>query len=405
MKKIFIKLSLLVFILMALMPVLAFAQEQKEPIVEINFFYSPTCPHCAEEKEFLNDLEKEYSQIKINRYNTSENVEFLKELYKEYEVTKDLWGLVPITFTDDNYFLGFNGDVATQIEDCTIACLEKINLFSDNQDCIECDNLSESNPVKDRDFTLPFIGKLNIDGMSPILLSILVGALDGFNACAMIALGFLLTILVSTGIRKRVILIGGVFILVSGIIYFIFISAWLNVFMLLGYVQIINIIVSIIIIVFAIFLLKDYVSGVVCKICVIPEDGKESIFTKIQRKLFVKMTNLSKMEMSLGATILGVALVAAGINMVELACSLGFPLAYTRILTTYNLSTFSYYLHILVYVIFYMLDDFLIFLIAVYTLKITKISDKYLRFVKLISGLILLVLGIVMLFKPEFLNF
>jgi len=304
----------------------------------------------------------------------------------------------------DKYFLGFNQNTGDSIENYVEGLVAQCQEV-EHQNCDY--NEASDNPQKietERRFKIPLIGNIDVSGFSPLILSIVVGALDGFNACAMVALGFLLTVLVTTGIRKKVLLIGGVFILVSGVVYFLFISAWLNLFMFIGYQKYFQIIVAIIIIIFSIVVLKDYFMGVVCKVCNV-DPNKQSFFSKLQRKLFVKMTNLSQKEMSLGMTLIGVVIVAAGVNLVELACSFGFPLAYTKILTTYNLPTFQYYFYLLVYVIFYMIDDFLIFLVAVITLKVTKASDKYLKIIKLISGIVLLIMGLLMLFKPELLSF
>ena len=107
--------------------------------------------------------------------------------------------------------------------------------------------------------------------------------------------------------------------------------------------------------------------------------------------------------MPLWLVLVTVATVAAGINLIEIFCSFGFPVAYTKILTGFSLSSVSYYFYLLVYIGFYMLDDFLIFLAAVITLRVTKVSEKYLKAVKLISGLALLLLGLAILFRPEFL--
>ena len=166
-----------------------------------------------------------------------------------------------------------------------------------------------------------------------LALAVVLGALDGFNACAMVALGFLLAVLVATGIRKRVFLIGSVFILVSGMVYFLFISAWLNLFLVLENIKIITILVGFAVTLFAGFLLKDYFSGVVCKLCHV-KPGKQGFFSRIEQKLFLKMQKLTTAEMSLPITLLGVAVVGAGINMVELVCSFGFPLVFTKILTS-----------------------------------------------------------------------
>lgn len=364
--------------------------DSTEKIVEINFFFSPTCIHCAQEKEFLNVLEEKYPQVTVNRFNIfdSKNVALLKSFHQEYEVSSEDRKWVPITFTQNNYFLGFNEAIAQAIDACI-------------KDCIA--GRSEEQGVKDK-ISLPFIGEVNIAKFSPLGMAAVLGAFDGFNACAMVALGFLIALLVATGVRKRIILIGGTFIFVSGLVYFLFMAAWLNLFVVLERIAFITYLVAAIIIIFAAFMLKDYFVGAICKLCNI-DPSKDNIFTKMERVLFGKMQHILKSGLSLPLTLLGVALVAAGINMLELVCSFGFPLAFTKALTASGIPRPHYYFYIFVYVFFYMLDDFLIFLVAVWTLKITGVSEKYLKAIKLISGIVLLILGLIMLFRPELLSF
>lgn len=377
-----------------LIPLVSFAQKNEvKTQAQINFFYSPTCPHCAKEQKFLDNLAKKYPKLKIERFSIfkKENVELLKKFYVKYKVPQEEWGITPITFTETKYFLGFDNQIGQKIEACIEACLQ---------------NEVTEKPKNENEIILPFIGALNPTQFSPLALSVIMGGLDGFNACAMVALGFLLTVLISTGARKKVFLIGGTFIFVSGLVYFLFISAWFNLFIILEQVRFITYIVGIVIAVFAVFLLKDYFRGIICKLCELPAPGKkESIWTKIERKLFQKMQNATSNKLSLPLTLLAVALVAAGINSVELVCSFGFPLAFTKFLSSLELPAIKYYFYLFIYILFYMLDDLLIFLIAVWTLRITKVSDKYLKFIKLISGILLLLLGLLMLIKPEALMF
>ena len=365
----------------------------KDDQIEINFFYSETCLYCAKEENFLEELERKYPEIKVNKLLVpdKENLDLLKELYQDYEVPSEVHGWVPVTFISEKYFLGFNEEISSQMESCLLQLIEE-----DFQEPCECE--------QEKEISLPFIGKVDISKFSPLTLAMVLGALDGFNACAMVALGFLLAVLVATGIRKRIFLIGGTFILVSGIVYFLFISAWLNLFLVLEKIKIITYLVGFVIILFSIFLLRDYFRGVICKLCRI-EPGKENIFSRIERRLFGRMERISTSQMSLPLILLGVAAVAAGVNVVELVCSFGFPLAFTRILTAWQLPTLSCYFYLFVYVLFYMLDDFLIFTFAVLTLRITQVSQKYLKTIKLISGILLLALGLIMLFCPGFLMF
>ena len=121
--------------------------------------------------------------------------------------------------------------------------------------------------------------------------------------------------------------------------------------------------------------------------------------------MFAKMQQISQAKTSLPLMLLGVVVVAVGINMVEFVCSFGFPLVFTKILTSYNLGTPSYYFYLLIYILFYMIDDLIIFTLAIWTLRITQVSEKYLKAIKLISGIVLLILGLIILFKPELLMF
>ena len=377
-----------------------FADEQ-EPI-EINFFYSRTCPHCADEDAFLEKMEDKYCNIEVNRMIVSEgnNWEILKSFYEEYSVPEKMngikvYGAVPITFIKDEYFLGYDkGEViGMQIE----------NYIKDlmGEACATSTPIATST---DPDSVTILGWKMSLANTSPLLLAIVLGILDGFNACAMVALAFLLTMLIATGTRKRLVIIGGTFILVSGIVYFLFTFAWLNLFLISKNLDIITTIAGIIVLIFSIFLLRDYFLGIVCRMCRI-NNGKESITTKAQRGLFAKLKKLAKKDIALPLLILGVAVIAVAINSIELVCSFGFPMVFTKVLSNLELSTFSYYFYIFVFIFFYMLDDFIIFLLAVFTLKVTGISEKYLKVVKLISAIVLLILGLIMLIKPELLAF
>ncbi|MBL7150122.1 MAG: hypothetical protein ISS84_00615 [Candidatus Pacebacteria bacterium] len=390
-------------ILVPLIPQFVFSQEK----IEVNFFYSPACSHCIHEKDFLEQLEIKYPEIEIKQFNTFEKEGFnqLKSFYQEFKVPEENYGWVPIIFIKEKYFLGFNQQIGANIENCI---KELIEYNTNSQQPCGCNPINQIKPSDetatpieiDKRISIPIIGEINISQSSPLIISIVLGTLDGFNACAMIALGFLLTILISSGVRKRLILIGGTFILVSGIVYFVFISAWLNLFLALEQIKLITYLVGAIIIFFSVFLLKDYFQGTICKLCQI-SPKKQTIFTKIEKKLFKRMEKLSTAQLSLPLLLAGVAIVSAGVNLVELVCSFGIPLAFTKILSSLELSTLSYYFYLLVYVLFYMIDDFIIFLIAVLTLRAVSVSEKYLKTIKLISGIVLLVLGILMIFFPE----
>ena len=204
-----------------------FSSAQEEP-VEIHFFYSATCPHCAKEKEFLKDLKDKYPEIEIKQYevvSNPANQEILKDFYKKYQVPRGEQGRVPVTFTPTEYFIGFNDYIGEQIESCIKECMG--------------DGETDGQKIK-----IPFFGKIDISKMSLPALTVVLGAADGFNPCAMWILVFLIALLINTRSRKRMWLIVGTFILASGIIYYLILAAWLNLFLAISYVNLTRMIIG-----------------------------------------------------------------------------------------------------------------------------------------------------------------
>ncbi|TSD01122.1 MAG: hypothetical protein Athens071426_708 [Parcubacteria group bacterium Athens0714_26] len=174
---------------------------ETEP-VSIDFFYSATCPHCAKEKEFLKELEKKFPEIKINQYeviSSAENQKILKDFYDKYRVPVGEQGRIPATFTPTKYFVGFTEQIGQDIENCL-------------KECLSGETTTTPKMIK-----IPFFGEVDISKMSLPVLTITIGALDGFNPCAMWILLFLIAFLINARSRKKMLLVGGTFIAVSGI--------------------------------------------------------------------------------------------------------------------------------------------------------------------------------------------
>ncbi|MDD4358222.1 MAG: hypothetical protein PHY30_00210 [Candidatus Pacebacteria bacterium] len=370
--------------------------------VDIDFFYSKTCPHCSDANEFLKDISLENSNIQIEKFEISkkESVSLLNSYYDTYSVDESHRGGVPVIFIENYYFIGFQKGVS---EDKISAAINNFNLSNGlkNNDSYVVGEVSSMNELKQ--IELPLIGKIDLSSASPLIFSILFGFLDGFNACAMAALAFLLAILIGLGDRRKLILIGGVFILVSGIIYYLFIGAWFNIFLILPHIDLITYAIGALMIILGVYVLKEYFDGVICKLCEI-DPNKKSWFSENQQKLLLKIREIVSSEKNIFLILGGVIFVAAGVNSIELICSFGLPVAFTKILTSYNISLSAYYFYLLIYDIFYMLDDFIIFLIAVFTFNLANESERYVKLAKFISGVILILLGIIIIFFPEVLG-
>ena len=371
-----ILISAFIFSLIVSNPV----QAQSEKI-EIYFFSSAICPHCKAEREFLDSLAKKYPEIEIKDYEAvyhPENQKILQEFYDKYQVQEKDKGWVPVTFTPTKYFIGFNEQIAKDIENCLKECLGK----------------GETVPQK---IKIPIFGELDISKISLPALTVIFGTLDGFNPCAMWVLVVLISLLLTIKSRKKIALVGGIFIFAEGLLYFLFMTAWLKAFLFMGHISLIRFFIGIFGIIFGILRIRDFIiwKPGVCKVV---------DHSKSQEKLLEKMKNLLK-PAALPATIFGTIALAFGVNLVEFFCSAGFPVMYTKILSAQGVGSFQYYLYLLLYDIFYMLDDFIVFGVAFFTLSRFSFSDKYNRYSTLIAGFLILILGILLILKPQLLMF
>ena len=383
MKKIFWITTVIIFLSLILGTDFALARENS---IEIDFFYSAICPHCAKEHEFLKELKTKYPEIEIKEYeviSSQENQKILDGFYEKYQVPQKDRGWVPVTFTPTKYFIGFNEQVAKEIESCIKECI-----------------LGEK-PAPQK-IKIPIIGEVDLSKMSLPVLTITVGALDGLNPCAMWILLFLIALLINTRSRKRMWLVGGTFILTSGIVYFLLLSAWLNLFLAISYVNLTRILIGVFAIGIGIWQIKNFITFKpgVCKVT----DGKTSFQDRIKNGLKNQAEKLALSPLTL-AMIGGLIILALGVNLVEFFCSAGLPAIYTRILTLSQISTLSYYFYLLLYAFIFMLDDLIVLSLAIITLSRIGFTEKYNYWSTLIGGLLILILGILLIFKPEFLMF
>ena len=355
-----------------------FAQTEK---IEINFFYSAICSHCKAEEKFLDELEKKYPDIEIKRYEViyhPENQKILQEFQEKYKVPENEKAYVPATFTPTKYFVGFNDQIAKEIENCLKECLGV-------------------GTVSSQKIKIPIFGEVDLSKTSLLALTAILGTLDGFNPCAMWVLVVLISLLLTLKSRKKIALVGGTFIFAEGLLYFLFMTAWLNAFLFIGHISLTRILIGIFGIIFGIWRIRDFIiwKPGVCKVV---------DHSKSQEKIFERMKNLLK-PTAVPATILGTIVLAFGVNLVEFFCSAGFPVMYTKILSSQGIGTVQYYLYLFLYDIFYMLDDFIIFGFAFFTLNRFGFSDKYNKYSTLVAGILILILGILLIFKPEILMF
>lgn len=390
----------IVLLLLLLIPTLVSAKE-----VNLYLFHGDGCPHCAKEREYLKEIEKEYDDVNIHLYEVwydTDNQELMAKVKKELNSSTNY---VPLTIIGDKYTVGFNDNTKLMIKNNIEKCLKEDcedvvgNVLAGKTANETTIKKEVKEPKKDKEDSikdLPILGKVDVKKVSLPIMSAVIGLVDGFNPCAMWVLVFLISMLLGTKDRKKMWILGLTFLFTSAFIYLLFMVAWLNVAIKMNTVIWLRITIAIIAIIAAFINLKSFYKSLK------KDTGCEVVDSKERKNIIEKIKKFT-LEKSLILGLLGVMTLAVSVNFIELACSAGLPLLFTQILALNNLSKLSYMIYILIYIFFFLMDDIIVFVIAMFTLKITGISNKYSKYSHLIGGIIMLLIGLLMIIKPEWL--
>lgn len=370
---------------------------------DITAFVRDGCPHCAAFEAYVDEHGLEVQYYEVTQIDSQALFSKLQE--RAPALNQGVPTIVINGHVSQGYDTDEDGDaIKKRVE----ACQASANGCLDFEDFIESnatvevaatgDTCAEDCEANLDKYTLNlwFFGPTDLTLLSLPSLSILLGFLDGFNPCAMWVLITLLTLLINTHDMKKVWVIGGTFLFISGAVYYLFIAAWLNVFLLIGYNFIVQKVIGLVAIGGGGFYLYEAF-------------GKDPNQCSV-RDLSARQRTIAKMKHILEisawpAMILGVSILAISVNMIELVCTAGLPAIFTQILAFNDVSHLARYGYIGLYILLYMIDDMIIFGIAIYTLHATGITTKYRRFTLIFGGLLMYGLGMLLIFYPEALTF
>lgn len=346
--------------------------------VNIYLFYSKICPHCQKEEKYFETLKEKY-QDKINIYTyevtgNKTNNEIMKSLKKELKENSQG---VPFTIIGSKTFLGYDESLNERIENTIESYLDE-------------------NTKTDNTYTIPILGKIEAKNASIILIAIILGFIDGFNPCAMWILLLLINMCISIKDKKKMLIVCLTFIITSGIIYFL---SMLGIGFILDLTTIsyIRNIIAILAIILGIYNLYTYLKTRKQTGChVVKKEKRKTIITKINNILNNKNTLLM-----FGGTII----LATSVSLVEMACSLGFPTIFLELLSINNIHSFLKVTYLLIYILFYLIDDIVVLFLSIKAFETKGISTKYNKYVHLIGGLIMILMGVLLIFKPEWIMF
>ena len=389
-------------IITALLLFIPFVVSADEKTLRVYLFHQESCPHCKKEIQYLEELKNEYSNLDVVTYEVSQNVmnyNFMNRVIDKTGIVTN--GQVPFTIIGTDYYIGFEDHVKKSIKDSIDKFLNdknSIDIIAKVKNGEDVSNIKYNVDPKSTK-VIPILGEIDAKKVSLPLVAIVIGAVDGFNPCAMWVLLFLIGMLFHMKDKKKMWILGITFLLTSAVMYLLIMAAWLKVALSFMTVVWLRIFIAIVALVAGLVNLNSYIKEKKRK-----DDGCEIVDEKKRKKMFTKIKKITS-EKKFILAIFGIIALAISVNLVELACSAGLPLIFTQILALNDLSTFEYVSYMLIYILFFLIDDIVVFVIAMLTLNIKGISSKYGKYSHLIGGIIMILIGILMIFKPEWLMF
>ena len=339
-------------------------------------FVQDGCPHCAHAEDFLNNANIESVNVVYHNLKNKNSLALLFQNITRLNIPKDQLG-TPIFIFNDKYIIGFGEEKKAQILDL---------IFNENFKIKEKHN---------EEIDLGIFGKYNVLNTSIPVLAILMGLADGFNPCAMWVLVYLISICATLKDRKKIIFLVGSFVLSSGILYYLFMTAWLNVFLYIGYIRILALAIGLFALYFGTLSVYEYIKSggfIQCKLQ--NNETRKKSMNKIQALVLADLSWFS---------IFGIVGLAFVVNSIEFVCSAALPATFSFVLTQSHLSTFMHYFYILIYTIFFMLDDMIVFGLAVFAIN-KYTGTKYEKYSTLIGGIVMIIIGIFIVFFPKMLS-
>jgi hypothetical protein len=344
---------------------------------KVYFFYLPGCSHCEGQIPFNEKLANTYPSIQIIDCDatTTAGHALLLEMLKNLGIEEE--PEYPITIFGNQVFSGWESEETTgkAIEEALQQCLAG-----------NCPPPTSEEPK--HKINLPLIGEIVLSDYSLPALAIILGLVDGFNPCAMWVLVYLISVVATLRDKKRIWLICGSFVLASGILYFLFMTAWLNAFLAIGYVKAVTIVIGLIALGGGALQVREVIKtkgAVVCEVT--DEESRKKTMTRVQELVSSPLT---------WGILGGIIALAFTVNAVEFVCSAAIPAVFTQVLALSNLSTFQYYGYILLYDVFFMLDDTIVFGTAAFALT-SSLGDRYAKYSRPVGATILIILGILLL--------
>ncbi|MBK1653127.1 hypothetical protein [Allochromatium vinosum] len=362
-----------------------------EARVTLQLFWSRNCPHCRAALAFIETLREREPWLDIQTFELTQDRTNLQRYVEQARALGEEARSVPAFFLCGRMLTGFDNaeGMGQQLLGLARFCRTlggtSAGWIGPGGSALETSTAID----------LPLLGWVDANRLSLPALTLVLASLDAFNPCAFFVLLFLLSLMVHARGRGRMLLVGATFVVFSGLVYFLFMAAWLNLFLVVGGAAVVTTVAGLIALLIGGLNIKDYFLFKRGPTLSIPDQAKPG--------LFARMRGLIAAD-HLGTLLLGTATLALAANSYELLCTAGFPMVFTRTLTLQQLPDATYYGYLALYNLIYVLPLLAIVLLFTFTLGARKLSERQGRVLKLLSGVMMLSLGLVMLLAPDLLS-
>lgn len=389
------------------------AAQEGNPVV-VYMFWGEGCPHCAGAKAFFEKISPKYPELELRFYEIYMEVENQEKFIKMAEAFGfEAWG-VPTIFIGDRYWEGYAPSLDAEIEGVIQECIENgckdagagvivpASTQAPNPTSTPIpanpgnSNSNSPTPSENRVIKVPVFGDIDLTNQPLFVATALIAFVDGVNPCSVWVLTMLIALTLHTGSRKRVALIGVIFISITALVYALFIAGLFTFLTFVSFVTWIQVVVAMVALVFALVNIKDYFWY--------KEGVSFTISDEKKPGLFKRMRKVLDASDSLWGVISATVVLAAGVSLVEFSCTAGFPVLWTNMVSSQGVAAGEFILLLVLYMIIYQIDELVIFFTAVFTLKATRLEEKHGRILKLIGGTLMLTLAGVMIIDPSLLN-
>ncbi|MFP4512280.1 MAG: thioredoxin [Acidimicrobiales bacterium] len=357
----------------------------EQAAVVIDVYWGDGCPFCRDAIEHLTAFAAAEEGVELRTFEVwfdAANRARMERAADELGVRADA---VPFIVVGNQSWTGFNGAIGRSIEEAALELRDDVRPPEE----VPAPEGPSSSSVVD----VPLVGDMDLSGRSTLLATVLIALVDGFNPCSLWVLTVLLALVLHTGSRRRVVAVGGTFLVITTLIYGLFIVGVYSTLGLVSAMDGIRLVVAAFALTFGLVSIKDFLWFKKGPSLTISDEHKPGIYRRVR--------GLARPGMGLPAALAGTVVLAGGIALIELPCTAGFPVIWSDLMRSADVSGAGFGSLLGVYLSIYLLDELVVFAAAVFTMRATKLQERHGRALKLVGGMVMVVIAVAIVFVPD----